>query len=122
MAALPSSVSAATRASSSDRRATARASVSGFFAGLNTYRPADTLTTGSSPVASNRSEPSFNCRQNPTFGSDRYLTMFSAVIRLWCVNQAVDVRRSLGTFSGDALRHRHPEPGHPVEHRAADPG
>src|SRR3954447_14319170 len=42
--------------------------------------------------------------------------------RLWCVNQAVDVRRSLGTFSGDALRHRHTEPGHPVEHRAADPG
>src|SRR4051794_17005118 len=41
---------------------------------------------------------------------------------LWCVNQAVDVRRSLGTFSGDALRHRHPEPSHPVEHRAADPG
>src|SRR3954470_16308351 len=41
---------------------------------------------------------------------------------LWCVNQAVDVRRSLGTFSGDALRHRHPELGHPVEHRAADPG
>src|SRR5829696_2413691 len=24
--------------------------------------------------------------------------------------------------SGDALRHRHPEPGHPVEHRATDPG
>src|SRR5215212_11606498 len=42
--------------------------------------------------------------------------------RLWCVNQAVDVRRSLGAFSGDALRHRHTEPGHPVEHRAADPG
>src|SRR4051794_40807790 len=41
---------------------------------------------------------------------------------LWCVDQAVDVRRSLGTFSGDALRHWHPEPGHPVEHRAADPG
>src|SRR3954467_6653875 len=39
-----------------------------------------------------------------------------------CVIRVVDVRRSLGTFSGDALRHRHPEPGHPVEHRAADPG
>src|SRR5215213_7249311 len=25
-------------------------------------------------------------------------------------------------LSGDALRHRHPEPGHPVEHRAVDPG
>src|SRR5215207_2775491 len=42
--------------------------------------------------------------------------------RLWCVNQAVDVRRPLGAFSGDALRHRHAEPRHPVEHRAADPG
>ena len=41
---------------------------------------------------------------------------------LWCVNQAEDVRRPLGTFSGDALRHRHTEPSHPVEHRAADPG
>src|SRR3954449_2016247 len=29
---------------------------------------------------------------------------------------------SLEALSGDALRHRHPEPGHPVEHRAADPG
>src|SRR3954464_2254049 len=46
----------------------------------------------------------------------------SIVPWLWCVNQAVDVRRSLGTFSGDALRHRHTEPSHPVEHRAADPG
>src|SRR5947209_16426936 len=25
-------------------------------------------------------------------------------------------------LSGDALRHRHAEPGHPVEHRAGDPG
>src|SRR5215213_4440635 len=25
-------------------------------------------------------------------------------------------------LSGDALRHRHAEPGHPVQHRAADPG
>src|SRR3954466_14870183 len=37
----------------------------------------ETLTAGSSPVASNRSEPSFNCRQKPMFGSERYLTMFS---------------------------------------------
>src|SRR4051812_23873857 len=29
---------------------------------------------------------------------------------------------SLEALSGDALRHRHPEPGHLVEHRAADPG
>src|SRR5215212_8848592 len=34
----------------------------------------------------------------------------------------MDVGRSLDALSGDALRHRHPEPGHPVEHRAADPG
>src|SRR4051812_48277560 len=30
--------------------------------------------------------------------------------------------RSLDALSGDALRQRHTEPGHPVEHRAADPG
>src|SRR5215217_7502871 len=29
---------------------------------------------------------------------------------------------SLDALSGAALRHRHPEPGHPIEHRAADPG
>src|SRR3954447_13209546 len=29
---------------------------------------------------------------------------------------------SLDALSGDALRHRHAEPGHPVQHRAADPG
>src|SRR3954471_22646325 len=28
----------------------------------------------------------------------------------------------LAARSGDALRHRHTEPGHAVEHRAADPG
>jgi hypothetical protein len=41
---------------------------------------------------------------------------------VWCTNPMVDVGRSLDALSGDALRHRHPEPGHPVEHRAADPG
>src|SRR4051794_5395065 len=56
----------------------------------------------------------------PTIGTG--LARITGSDGLWCVNQAVDVRRSLGTFSGDALRHRHPEPGHPVEHRAADPG
>src|SRR3954466_2129308 len=46
----------------------------------------------------------------------------TAFDRLWCTIRVVDVRRSLDALSGDALRHRHPEPGHPVEHRAADPG
>src|SRR3954470_12598257 len=35
------------------------------------------------------------------------------------------VGRGVGSYrclSGDALRHRHAEPGHPVEHRAGDPG
>src|SRR3954452_20832468 len=41
---------------------------------------------------------------------------------LWCAIQVVGAERSLEALSGDALRHRHPEPGHPVEHRAADPG
>src|SRR3954454_14502642 len=41
---------------------------------------------------------------------------------LWCAIQVVGAERSLDALSGDALRHRHPEPGHPVEHRAADPG
>src|SRR4051812_12831793 len=64
------------------------------------------------------------CRRGTPFGPRlqavaTYLKTFQG---LWCVNQAVDVRRSLGTFSGDALRHRHAEPGHPVEHCAADPG
>ena len=35
---------------------------------------------------------------------------------VWCTNPMVDVGRSLDALSGDALRHRHPEPGHPVEH------
>src|SRR3954453_20508497 len=42
--------------------------------------------------------------------------------RLWCAIQVVGAERSLDALSGDALRHRHPEPGHPVQHRAADPG
>src|SRR3954451_10040714 len=41
---------------------------------------------------------------------------------LWCAIRVVGAERSLDALSGDALRHRHPEPGHPVEHRAADPG
>src|SRR3954451_22570565 len=53
-------------------------------------------------------------------GRHATIPLKSRVIRLWCINQAVDVRRSLGTFSGDALRHRHTEPSHPVEPRAAD--
>src|SRR5215212_9698358 len=42
--------------------------------------------------------------------------------RLWCAIRVVGAERSLDALSGDALRHRHPKPGHPVEHRAADPG
>src|SRR3954451_14289330 len=41
---------------------------------------------------------------------------------LWCAIRVVGAERSLDALSGDALRHRHTEPGHPVEHRAADPG
>src|SRR3954466_8302542 len=41
---------------------------------------------------------------------------------LWCAIRVVGAERSLDALSGDALRHRHPEPGHPVQHRAADPG
>src|SRR3954452_11446842 len=46
----------------------------------------------------------------------------SVLNRLWCAIQVVGAERSLEALSDDALRHRHPEPGHPVEHRAADPG
>src|SRR3954462_7498024 len=46
----------------------------------------------------------------------------SVIYRLWCAIRMVGAERSLDALSGDALRHRHPEPGHPVEHRAADPG
>src|SRR3954467_3819457 len=42
--------------------------------------------------------------------------------RLWCAIRVVGAERSSDALSGDALRHRHPEPGHPVQHRAADPG
>src|SRR3954465_14039410 len=45
-----------------------------------------------------------------------------AFSRLWCTIRVVGAERSLDALSGDALRHRHTEPGHPVEHRAADPG
>src|SRR3954452_15469638 len=41
---------------------------------------------------------------------------------LWCAIRGVVAERSLDALSGDALRHRHPEPGDPVEHRTADPG
>src|SRR5215207_9416468 len=41
---------------------------------------------------------------------------FGAQFGWWAQSGSLDAR------SGDALRHRHPEPGHPVEHRAADPG
>src|SRR3954467_4972855 len=41
---------------------------------------------------------------------------------LRCAIQVVGAERWLAALSGDALRHRHPEPGHPVQHRAADPG
>src|SRR4051812_19541447 len=41
---------------------------------------------------------------------------------LWCAIRVMGAERSLGALSGDALRQRHTEPGHPVEHRAADPG
>ena len=46
----------------------------------------------------------------------------SVIYRLWCAIRVVGAERSLDALSGDALRHRHTEPGHPVEHRAADPG
>src|SRR5215218_5651243 len=39
-----------------------------------------------------------------------------------CAIQVVGAERSLDARSGDALRPRHTEPGHPVEHRTADPG
>src|SRR4051794_8316656 len=41
---------------------------------------------------------------------------FSAQFGWWAQSGSLDA------LSGDALRHRHPEPGHPVQHRAADPG
>src|SRR4051794_22144513 len=44
------------------------------------------------------------------------------VPRLWCAIRVVGAERSLDALSGDALRYRHTEPGHLVEHRAADPG
>src|SRR3954468_13131852 len=53
-----------------------------------------------------------------SFGGD----FASGLIWLWCAIQVVGAERSLDALSGDALRPRHPEPGHPVEHRAADPG
>src|SRR5918997_5411642 len=40
---------------------------------------------------------------------------------LWCTNRLTDMGRQLSCPSGGALRQRHTEPGHPVEHRAADP-
>src|SRR4051812_35229620 len=50
------------------------------------------------------------------------LTVWFSDEGLWCVIRVLDVAWSLEALSGDALRHWHPEPGHPVEHRAADPG
>src|SRR3954449_12429286 len=52
----------------------------------------------------------------------RSVPAMSACRRLWCTIRVVGAERSLDALSSDALRHRHPEPGHPVEHRAADPG
>src|SRR3954471_1258610 len=49
-------------------------------------------------------------------------SLVSTPVGLWCAIRVVGAERSLDALSGDALRHRHPEPGHPVEHRAADPG
>src|SRR5829696_5069978 len=46
----------------------------------------------------------------------------SKALGVWCTTPMVDVGRSLVARSGDARRDRRPEPGHPVEHRAADPG
>src|SRR5919107_6125099 len=46
----------------------------------------------------------------------------SRVAWLWCAIRVMGAERSLDALSGDALRQRHTEPGHPVEHRAADPG
>src|SRR3954452_986514 len=42
--------------------------------------------------------------------------------RRWCRNRIVDVGWSPCALSGDAPRHRHAEPGHAVQRRAADPG
>src|SRR3954464_1108172 len=58
-------------------------------------------------------ESPFRCRQ----GELKY-----SAPRLWCAIRVVGAERSLDARSGDALRHRPTEPGHPVEHRAADPG
>src|SRR3954465_13015262 len=49
-------------------------------------------------------------------------SLVSTPVGLWCAIRVVGAERSLDALSGDALRHRHPEPGHPVQHRAADPG
>ena len=43
-------------------------------------------------------------------------------LRLWCIIQVVDVRRSLGAVSNDPLRDRRAEVGHLVQHRAGDLG
>src|SRR5215207_5379650 len=43
-------------------------------------------------------------------------------MRLWCTMRVVGVGRCWTAFSCDALRYRHPEVGHAVQHRAADPG
>ena len=42
--------------------------------------------------------------------------------RVWCAIWVVDVGRCWTALSSDALRHGHAEPGHPVQHRAANPG
>src|SRR3954468_6448754 len=46
----------------------------------------------------------------------------TACVWRWCRNRIVDVGWSPGALSGDTPRHRHAEPGHAVQRRAADPG
>src|SRR5215217_2646518 len=95
--------------------------------------PGRCRSTGRTVNAGSRSAlrtpvPPARCASRPAAGALPILNATSGwglengLIRVWCTNPMVDVGRSLDALSGDALRHRHPEPGHPVQHRAADPG
>src|SRR3954447_15213972 len=71
-------------------------------------------TMGQCPPKWGGASSAMTCQWSPLLRSSR--------VRLWCTIRVVGAERSLDALSGDALRHRHPEPGHPVQHRAADPG
>src|SRR3954452_58568 len=66
---------------------------------------------------SNRAASSCPRRLGKVMRIERWLiTGFGAQFGWWAQSGSLDA------LSGDALRHRHAEPGHPVQHRAADPG